>query len=106
MVSLVSKMDRDDIDKITKEVGYAPVEIKLPKEVKSKKKKAHSAPKKSATKSAKTRRGSSNNNRKKPTKEAPSKSYGLPRPNYDGLSGGREGGRSGGVFGWVKKLFN
>lgn len=109
MVSLVSKMDRDDIDKITKEVGYAPEEIKLPKEVKNKKQKAHSGTKKTSSKSsksAKTRRGTSNNNRNKPKKEKSAESYGLPRPNYDGLSGGREGSSSGGVFGWVKKLFN
>jgi len=102
MVSLVSKMDRDDIDKITKEVGFAPEEIKLPEEVKKKKQK----PSSNKNKSNKTRRGSSSKSRKKKEKEIPKEGYGLPRPNYDGLSGGREGERSGGVFGWVKKLFN
>ena len=105
-VSLVSKMDRDDIDKITKEVGYAPEEIKLPKEVKKKKKGQSSNNKNKSKPHTKTRRGSSNNNRSKKKKEKPEKTYGLPRPNYDGLSGGREGERSGGVFGWVKKLFD
>lgn len=110
MVSLVSKMDRDDIEKITNEVGYAPEEIKLPEEVK-KKKKGKSSNNKKRDKNQnkphnKTRRGSSNNKRTKKKKETADKSYGLPRPSYDGLSGGREGDRSGGVFGWVKKLFN
>ncbi|MEP0004838.1 MAG: DEAD/DEAH box helicase [Balneola sp.] len=110
MVSLVSKMDRDDIEKITNEVGYAPEEIKLPEEVK-KKKKGKSSNNKKRDKNQnkphnKTRRGSSNNKRAKKKKETADNSYGLPRPSYDGLSGGREGDRSGGVFGWVKKLFN
>lgn len=110
MVSLVSKMDRDDIEKITNEVGYAPEEIKLPEEVK-KKKKGKSSNNKKRNKNQnkphnKTRRGSSNNKRAKKKKETADNSYGLPRPSYDGLSGGREGDRSGGVFGWVKKLFN
>ncbi len=101
MVSLVSKMDRDDINKITDEVGFAPQEIKLPKEVKEKKQKKNSGNKQ-------TRRGKSGNKKssKKQKKSKSAKKHGLPRPNYDGLSGGREGDRSGGVFGWVKKLFN
>tara|TARA_R100001591_G_scaffold118640_2_gene143329 strand:- start:53522 stop:55252 length:1731 start_codon:yes stop_codon:yes gene_type:complete len=110
LVSLVSKMDRDDIEKITNEVGYAPEEIKLPEEVK-KKKKGKSSNTKGRSKNQnkphnKTRRSSSNNKKTKKKKETADKSYGLPRPSYDGLSGGREGDRSGGVFGWVKKLFN
>ncbi len=110
MVSLVSKMDRDDIEKITNEVGYAPEEIKLPEEVKKKKKGKNSNNKKRNNKQSKphnkTRRSSSNNKKAKKKKETADNSYGLPRPSYDGLSGGREGDRSGGVFGWVKKLFN
>jgi superfamily II DNA/RNA helicase len=107
IVSLVSKMDREDIEKITNEVGYAPEEIKLPEEVKNKKKRPNSGnKKKSQNHSNKTRRGSSSNNRNKKKKTKSAKKHGLPRPNYDGLSGGREGDTSGGVFGWVKKLFN
>ncbi|MEP1306522.1 MAG: DEAD/DEAH box helicase [Balneola sp.] len=108
IVSLVSKMDREDIEKITNEVGYAPEEIKLPEEVKNKKKgkSSGSKSKKQNSSHSKTRRGSSNNNRTKKKKETADNNYGLPRPSYDGLSGGREGERSGGVFGWVKKLFN
>ena len=107
IVSLVSKMDREDIEKITNEVGYAPEEIKLPEEVKKKKKsKSSGNKKKPQSHSNKTSRGSSGNNRKKKKVEKSTDVNGLPRPNYDGLSGGREGERSGGVFGWVKKLFN
>jgi len=107
IVSLVSKMDREDIEKITNEVGFAPEEIKLPEEVKNKKKRNNStSKKKNQSGSNKTRRGTSNNNRNKNKKAKSAKKHGLPRPNYDGLSGGREGDRSGGVFGWVKKLFN
>ncbi len=107
IVSLVSKMDREDIERITNEVGFAPEEIKLPEEVKNKKKRNNStSKKKNQSGSNKTRRGTSNNNRNKNKKAKSAKKHGLPRPNYDGLSGGREGDRSGGVFGWVKKLFN
>ena len=109
IVSLVSKMDREDIEKITNEVGYAPEEIKLPEEVKEKKRsknKSSGNKKSSNNRSNKTRRGSSSNNRNKKKKAKSAKKHGLPRPNYDGLSGGREGDTSGGVFGWVKKLFN
>jgi superfamily II DNA/RNA helicase len=127
MVSLVSKMDREDIDRITKEVGYAPVEIKLPEEVLEKKKKKSSKPteKKDNSKNDKysknrNRRGgkSSRNNKhrdnsssKKSNKNHKQKrskrdELALPRPSYDGLSGGREGREEPkGVFGWVKKLF-
>lgn len=103
MVSLVSKMDRDDIKKITDEVGYAPEEITLPKEVQQKKQKKKSSPKKD-NKSYNKRKKNTSKQPKKKSKSA--KKHGLPRPNYDGLSGGRDGERSGGVFGWVKKLFN
>lgn len=112
MVSLVSKMDRDDIKKITDEVGYAPEEITLPKEVQEKKqKKQKKTSVKKDSRSTSNKRTSSNNKRKKPAKKAKpqstsAKKHGLPRPNYDGLSGGRDGERSGGVFGWVKKLFS
>lgn len=116
MVSLVSKMDKEDIDAIVKQVGYAPTEIPLPKEVKEKKK--------SRAKSTETRNKPGNRNsdkkysggksddrrRKKVEKE---KSNGLPRPTYDGLSGGRDGkskrpnsGEDTGAFGWIKKLFD
>lgn len=132
IISLVSKMDREDIERISKEAGYPPEEIPLPEELVEKKK----APKKSKSnnKSSKgdNRRSNkrsnnrtnnrSNNDRNKGKsdskdrrrKPAPKKQGGgpsLPRPTYDGLSGGRNGESSentkkGGVFGWVKKLFS
>lgn len=110
MISLVSKMDKKDIDEIVKEVGYAPTEIPLPKEVKEKKsrgKKSHSSNKKKNKNQKRDRK-----RRKDPKKEK--SSNGLPRPSYDGLSGGKEGkknkkrpspGREDGAFGWIKKLF-
>ncbi len=130
IVSLVSKMDKEDIDRIVKEAGYAPVEITLPEEVKEKKQRKKPAAKKSdeaKTPKSKNRaakgprenkRGRDGNNttrngRNKANPKAkvrsPKKEYELPRPSYDGLSGGRDGkdsGKSGGMFGWVKKLFN
>ncbi len=110
MVSLVSKMDKDDINEIVNQVGYAPTEIPLPKEVKEKKKRS----KKSDSK----KRGSGSSSRGKPKRRKQPKQKksptGLPRPTYDGLSGGKEGknkkrpspGTSDGAFGWIKKLFN
>jgi superfamily II DNA/RNA helicase len=111
MVSLVSKMDKDDIDEIVKKVGYAPTEIPLPEEVKEKKgrsKKRSDSKKKNHKKNNKQDR-----KRRKPKKEK--KANGLPRPSYDGLSGGKEGKDKGkrpspsskeGAFGWIKKLFD
>lgn len=124
MVSLVSKMDKEDIDRIVAEVGFAPAELKLPKEVKEKKQAKSS--KKPANKSQKGKRDDNNKRNngaaktdkgkgKKPVKnqrrnsKAKNKSKKgreLPRPTYDGLSGGRDGNKSSGVFGWVKKLFD
>lgn len=132
IVSLVSGMDKEDIDRITNEAGFAPVELPLPKEVVEKKeKKAKETPKPKievkkkpskpkAKKPASNKRNTSANNRpkgkvdkrggsrgqnKKP-KVNKGKSLALPRPSYDGLSGGRDGNKSSGVFGWVKKLFD
>lgn len=105
MVSLVSKMDKDDIDEIVKKVGYAPTEIPLPQEVKEKKSRGKKSGKKNNKRDKKRR--------KKKKKEK--KSNGLPRPTYEGLSGGKEGKKkdkrpspssSDGAFGWIKKLFN
>ncbi|MDR9418266.1 DEAD/DEAH box helicase [Gracilimonas sp.] len=108
MVSLVSKMDKDDIDEIVKKVGYAPTEIPLPEEVKEKKSRGKKSDKKSDKEKSKQDR-----KRRKPKKEK--KSNGLPRPTYDGLTGGKKGKKDGkrpspsssdGAFGWIKKLFN
>ncbi len=117
IISLVSKMDQEDIDRISKEVGYPPSELPLPEKVADKKKKSSTSKKgKSSGNKKNTNRGSDRksrtnkrNNQKRnnrpPRKKK--KEMALPRPTYDGLSGGREGKEdSGGVFGWVKKLFD
>lgn len=134
MVSLVSKMDKDDIDEIVEKVGFAPTEIPLPEEVKEKKKKKENDKKssnndkssnKSNNKSNKKRKSKSkndsndnNDSRDRKRRRTPKKEQsanGLPRPSYDGLSGGKEGkknkkrpspGKSDGAFGWIKKLFD
>ena len=108
MVSLVSKMDKDDIDAIVEKVGYAPTEIPLPKEVKEKKSRGKKSDKNKKDKRSKKRRKQKKQDKKK-------KENGLPRPSYEGLSGGKEGKKKGkrptpsssdGAFGWIKKLFN
>ncbi len=113
MVSLVSKMDKDDIDEIVKKVGYAPTEIPLPKEVKEKKKKGSKKSNNNGQDSKSEKRD--RKRRKKPKKEKQTGESGLPRPSYDGLSGGKEGkgkkkrpspSSSDGAFGWIKKLFD
>lgn len=121
IISLVSKMDREDIDRISNEVGYAPSELQLPEEVKEKKKKPKpESPKPKSNprvnnKSQDRNKNTSHrsNSRKNTSSKKGSKSsqkkkeLALPRPTYDGLSGGREGtSKSSGVFGWVKKLFD
>lgn len=128
IVSLVSKMDKDDIDRITKEVGYPPSELSLPVEVEEKKKKKSGKKSGSKGKSSGNSRNRNNNrnngngrgrnnNQKGRNNRGSGKSkrskkkddLSLPRPTYDGLSGGRDGHQkkeSGGVFGWVKKLFD
>ncbi len=113
IVSLVSKMDKEDMDRIVAEAGYPPVEITLPDEIKEKKQNKKAAKKSPSPKKAKpsakpTRRAKEEKpkrgERRKPAKRGATKE--LPRPSYEGLSGGREGKDSGGVFGWVKKLFS
>ncbi|MFD2530900.1 DEAD/DEAH box helicase [Gracilimonas halophila] len=120
IVSLVSKMDKDDIDEIVKKVGYAPTELPLPKEVKEKKGRGKKSDndknrKKSDKNSRKKNDDRDRKRRKKPKKQKNKKTNGLPRPSYEGLSGGKEGkknkkrptpGKSDGAFGWIKKLFD
>lgn len=120
IVSLVSKMDKDDIDEIVKKVGYAPTELPLPKEVKEKKGRSKKSDKNKKNKKSDKKSGNKSDDRdrkrrKKPKKQKEKKTNGLPRPSYDGLSGGKEGkkgrkrptpGKSDGAFGWIKKLFD
>ncbi len=101
VVSLVSKMDQEDLDAIARQLNYNLTELPLPAEVKVGKNPKPKSPRKNtkpkAQKSAK---------KSKPVKN------GLPRPTYDGLSGGREGTRKRpspnpeNAFGWIKKLFS
>lgn len=109
MVSLVSKMDKDDIDEIVKKVGYAPTEIPLPEEVKEKKERS----KKNTGSKKNNRKQTSKKDKKRRKPQKEKKTNGLPRPSYEGLSGGKEGkGKrpaprsEDGAFGWIKKLFN
>jgi superfamily II DNA/RNA helicase len=122
MVSLVSKMDKDDIDEIVEQVGYAPTQLPLPEEVKEKKrsksKKSDHKKDSKSTKSKGQKSKSRSDDRERKRRKKPKKqenSNGLPRPSYDGLSGGKEGkgkrrrpapGKSDGAFGWIKKLFD
>ena len=131
IISLVSKMDREDIQRISVEAGFSPVELPFPEELNEKMKKK-AEPKKSNPRNKPTKgnkrgmkepenrrssggnrngkahsngRGRANTHPKAKKKET--KPASLPRPTYDGLSGGREGSpeKSSRVFGWVKKLF-
>lgn len=120
IISLVSKMDQEDIARISKEVGYPPNELPLPEEVIEKKKKKSTQTKskdQTTTKTNSNQRNSSRSKnedtrtaekRRRVKKTVPKKKKvaELPRPTYDGLTGGREGApKSTGVLGWVKKLF-
>ncbi|MEO1020969.1 MAG: DEAD/DEAH box helicase [Bacteroidota bacterium] len=115
MTSLVYKIDREDMDRISEEVGFAPSEIPLPKEVKEKKSsngKDKPKPKpKPNKKSTSNKKGSPKKPGRRPPQKKkrskPSASDGLPRPSYEGLEGGRDGKKSGGgLLGWMKKLFD
>lgn len=107
LVSLVSKMDKQDMNSIVKEVGYPPTEISLPDEIKEKKRSKKGSKRNSSHKKADFKRGKKQSKHKKDfTKKSkkPKSKKELPRPNYDGLAGGRDG-ESKGVMGWLKKLF-
>lgn len=123
IISLVSKMDQEDIKRISEEVGYPPSELPLPVEVKDKKSKKTTPKAKTSGRpnnkgkgnnknasQGRNKSGGGNKNAKRPkvqVKKKKQRAFELPRPTYDGLSGGREGNsNSGGVFGWVKKLFD
>ncbi len=109
LISLVSKMDQELIDAFSNEMGISIMELPFPKDLIEEKKKSGNgeakkrAPRNRANgKSAKPRNNRSN---PKPKKSKP-KTKSLPRPTYDGLSGGRDGSEtSSGAFGWIKKLF-
>lgn len=117
VISLVSGMDREDINRIVEEAGYPPVELDLPKSVQEKKKKKKPPAEKQQGKKGRHReagKGRKHKHRRtggKPGKPPQKRSLKrsareLPRPSYDGLSGGRDGHKKGGVIGWIKKLFS
>jgi superfamily II DNA/RNA helicase len=106
LVSLVSKQDRSDINKLEKALGQAPKELPLPKKVKQKLKERKK--KKSKKKHGKRSKKRRNNGRGKKRKK--SSDLELPRPSYDKLSGGKKGDEKedekSGVIGLIKKLFS
>lgn len=108
MISLVSKMDADMIETIKTELNYDLTELPFPKEVKKKGKGSESQNNRTKNPRTKTDERISKSRNKRPPKKSKKKknSHSLPRPTYDGLSGGRDGnGSETGLFGWVKKLF-
>lgn len=105
MISLVSKMDTEMIETIKTELDYTPVELPFPKEVKEKGRSSVSDKKQTKNPRKKTNDRIPTSRNKRSSKKTKN-SHSLPRPTYDGLSGGREGnGSETGLFGWVKKLF-
>lgn len=119
IVSLVSKMDKDNFAAIVEKISGEVIEIALPKEVQEKKSGGNSKKKPAQAKKSKKpqarnnnyrgnnqgRRGSSSNKSKGRGKSNKRKELELPRSNYDKMSGGKTG-ESGGVVGFFKKLFS
>lgn len=98
LISLVSKQDRSDINKLESTLGNAPKEQPLPKEVKKQLKE-----RKKGKKSGKKNRNNGRNKKKENEME-------LPKPTFDKLSGGRKGkkqdDKKSGVIGMIKQLFS
>src|SRR5699024_2982411 len=105
LVSLVSKQDRGDINKLEGELGQAPKELALPDKVKQKLKERKKKKQKKQTKKKRGRNKTQDHSRKKKNKDME-----LPRPSYDKLSGGKKGShkedKKTGVIGMLKKLFS
>lgn len=114
ILSLVSKQDRGDIKEICNNLGYAPQELPVPKEVQQKKsdkkKPTNGKPKKSSNKSRKSKSRSNKKAKRSSQPKDKSKPEGLPRPTFDQLSGGRKGKEKdeekSGVVKFFKKLFS
>ena len=110
LVSLVSKQDRSDINKLESSLGQAPKELPLPEKVQQKleeRKKKKNQKKSKKKRGQRPNRGSKNGRGKKGKEDEMQ----LPRPSYDKLSGGRKGDSSqkdekDGVIGLIKKLFS
>ncbi|MGD8426639.1 MAG: DEAD/DEAH box helicase [Balneolaceae bacterium] len=113
IVSLVSKQDRSDINKLENALGQAPKEIQLPKKIQQKltqrKKKKRSGKKSSKKKPKRGRSKKASRNGRGKKKRGDNEMH-LPRPSYDKLSGGRKGDtkqdEKSTVIGLIKKLFS
>lgn len=108
LVSLVSKQDRSDINKLENALGKAPKELPLPDKVKQKLEERKEKKNKSKKKRDQRPKRGSQNGRGKKHKDDDMQ---LPRPSYENLSGGRKGDASkkdekDGVIGLIKKLFS
>lgn len=112
ILSLVSKQDRGDIRTISESLGYAPEELPLPKSVKesskSDKKSGKSKGKSKSKSKDRGKKSSGKRSQKKRSSKKKEKLDGLPRPTYDGLSGGRSGKKKDkkGLVGFIKNLFS
>lgn len=105
IISLVSKQDRSDINKLEEKLGQAPKELPLPQKVKQKLKERSKKKKQSGSK--KQRNG---NNKKKRKKKKEDSGLELPKPSYDKLSGGKSGSskkdKKSGIIEMLKNLFS
>lgn len=108
IISLVSKQDRSDIQKICDSLGFAPEEVPLPKGVKTRTDKKGQSSRKG--KSGKKKKSRSGGRSKRPReKKKGRKMKGLPRPTFDQLEGGRTGEQADekrGIVGLIKKIFS
>ncbi|MCW9714317.1 DEAD/DEAH box helicase [Aliifodinibius salicampi] len=104
IVSLVSKQDRNDINKLESELGQSPKELDLPEKVQQKLEERRKKKKESNNR----RNG---NKQKKQQQKKKKKEMELPRPSYEKLSGGKTGGdkkkdKKSGVIDMLKNLFS
>lgn len=102
IVSLVSKQDRSDINQLQNELGEAPEELPLPKEVQKKAKQRNN--KRGGRKKSRSKRGRGKQGKSSKKK----KEMELPRPSYEKLSGGRTGEKDErtGVVEFFRNLFS
>ncbi|HLR32006.1 MAG TPA: DEAD/DEAH box helicase [Fodinibius sp.] len=103
IISLVSRQDRSDINKLEKELGEVPEELELPKKVQQKLKER-------SKKKSESKKRHNGNNKKRPKKSKKEDAMELPRPTYDKLSGGKTGDpkkdKKSGVIEMLKNLFS
>lgn len=111
LVSLVSKQDRSDINKIEEELAQVPKELELPKKVKQKLEERKKNQKKPSSKSGSKKQRNGNKKNRKSKKKSKDSGLELPRPSYDKLSGGKSGSsnkkdKKSGVIQMLKNLFS